>query len=172
VQRTRSQELRPAQCGTGNPERTDVREETLEGPRMQQWHKGPRPKTAATRQQANKRPRRQVAAISEEGQGNHERHRSVEHRTAFTAGKQRNAHENPILDFQREDQETSSRNVQWVTKNDGGVGPLRSGKRSSISVRGAGDVEPPATPGFLAPPVGGGGGRAKKRTLDYGENLD
>jgi hypothetical protein len=45
-----------------NPERTVVREETLEGPGMQQWHKGPRPKKADARQQANKGPRRQTDA--------------------------------------------------------------------------------------------------------------
>jgi hypothetical protein len=34
VQGTRSQEIRPGQCGIRNPERTDVREETLEWPEI------------------------------------------------------------------------------------------------------------------------------------------
>jgi hypothetical protein len=54
---TRSQQIRPGQCDTGNLERTDVREETLEDPGMQNWHMGTRPKTAVTRQQENKVPR-------------------------------------------------------------------------------------------------------------------
>jgi hypothetical protein len=41
-QGTGSQEIRPGQCGTRNPERTDVQEEMLEGPGMQIdiWDKG------------------------------------------------------------------------------------------------------------------------------------
>jgi hypothetical protein len=34
----------------------EVQEETLEWPRMQKLHKGPRPKTAATRQHENREP--------------------------------------------------------------------------------------------------------------------
>jgi hypothetical protein len=49
AQGTRSQEIRPVECSTENPERTDVRDKTLERPGMQQWHKGPRPKAATTR---------------------------------------------------------------------------------------------------------------------------
>jgi hypothetical protein len=64
VQGTRSQEIQSGQCGTRNPERTDVREETLEGPGMQQWHNGPRSETAATRQQANNEPRHKTGAAS------------------------------------------------------------------------------------------------------------
>jgi hypothetical protein len=33
---------RQGQCCSKNPEKTNVREETLEGPGMQHWHKGPR----------------------------------------------------------------------------------------------------------------------------------
>jgi hypothetical protein len=36
--------------GTRNPETTEGRRETVERPGMQQWHKGLRPETAATRQ--------------------------------------------------------------------------------------------------------------------------
>jgi hypothetical protein len=61
---TQSQEIRAGQCYAGNPKRTDVREETLEWPGMQQWHKGPRPKTEATRQKANKGPGHKAAAAS------------------------------------------------------------------------------------------------------------
>jgi hypothetical protein len=62
VQGTQLQEIQPGWCGTRNPERIDVWEEMLEGPKMQQWHKGQRPKTAATRQKANKDPRHKTAA--------------------------------------------------------------------------------------------------------------
>jgi hypothetical protein len=37
----------------------------LDGPGMQQWHEEPRPKTEATRQQADKGPTRQTAPMSE-----------------------------------------------------------------------------------------------------------
>jgi hypothetical protein len=49
-----------------------------------------------------------MAAMSEEGEENHECHRRVELRTAITPGKRRKAQEDPVLDFQREDLETSS----------------------------------------------------------------
>jgi hypothetical protein len=39
----------------------DIREKTLEGPRMQQWNKEPRPKTAAMRQQTNKEIRHKTS---------------------------------------------------------------------------------------------------------------
>jgi hypothetical protein len=39
AQGTRMQEIQPGQCGARIPKRTDVREETLEGPGMQQWRK-------------------------------------------------------------------------------------------------------------------------------------
>jgi hypothetical protein len=61
---------------------------------MQQWHMGPRPKTAALRQQANKEPRPQTAVIAEEEEDNHGRHRRVEPRIASTPGKRRNTQEN------------------------------------------------------------------------------
>jgi hypothetical protein len=64
VQRTQSQEIQPGKCGTRNLKRTDVQEETLEGPRIQQWLKGLRPKIATTTQQANKEPRHKTAAAS------------------------------------------------------------------------------------------------------------
>jgi hypothetical protein len=65
AQGTRSQEIRLEQCSTENSERTGIQDETLERPGMQQWHEGPRPKTEATRQQADKGPRRQTAAMFE-----------------------------------------------------------------------------------------------------------
>jgi hypothetical protein len=48
---------------------------------------------ARGRQNKDKVPRRQTAAISEEGDDNHGRHRKVELRTAITSGKRRNAQE-------------------------------------------------------------------------------
>jgi hypothetical protein len=72
VQGTWSQGIRPAQNGTRNQEMMDFQEGTSAETEMQPWHKGLRPKTAATRQQANKGPRRQMATISEEGEDNRE----------------------------------------------------------------------------------------------------
>jgi hypothetical protein len=54
AQGTRLEEIRPGRYSTENSERTDVQDETLERPRMQQWHEGLRPKAATTRQRANK----------------------------------------------------------------------------------------------------------------------
>jgi hypothetical protein len=45
-------------------ERTDLQEEMLEGPRLQQWHKGLRPKTAAMRLQVNEESKHKTAAAS------------------------------------------------------------------------------------------------------------
>jgi hypothetical protein len=86
AQGTRSQEIRPGQCSIENSERTDVQNETFERPGMQQWNGGSRPKTEATRQQADKGPRRQTAAVSEKRQDIHldlqEDHRQREDREA------------------------------------------------------------------------------------------
>jgi hypothetical protein len=71
----------------------NVGEETLEGLGIQQWHKGPRHDTAATRQKVNKGHRWWRAAMSEEGEDNHELHRRVELRTVITSGKRRNTQE-------------------------------------------------------------------------------
>jgi hypothetical protein len=51
---------------------------------------------APGRQNGDKRPRRQMAAISEEEEDNHEQHHRVELRTVITTGKQRNSKEHPI----------------------------------------------------------------------------
>jgi hypothetical protein len=83
---------------------------------MHPWQKGPRPKTAATWQQAKKEPRRQAAALFKEGEDNHKLHLRVELRTAITSGKRKNAQQDPTWDLQREYRETSSRNFKWVTK--------------------------------------------------------
>jgi hypothetical protein len=99
--------------------RTKGREGTVEEPGMQQWHKGPRPQTAATRQQVNKGPRWQTAAIFEGGQDYCERHQRVEPRTAITPGKWRNAQKGPIWDFLREKGKANSRILRRVTKNQG-----------------------------------------------------
>jgi hypothetical protein len=64
-ERTRTSETSQRQQCTENSERTNVQDETLDRPRMQQWHSGPRLKTEATKQQADKGPRRQTAAMSE-----------------------------------------------------------------------------------------------------------
>jgi hypothetical protein len=66
------------QSGTRNLERTDAREEK---------------KVTPGRLQRNKGPKRQTAAISQEGEENGERHRWVKPRTAITSGKRRNVQE-------------------------------------------------------------------------------
>jgi hypothetical protein len=70
AQGTQSQGIRPGQCGTRNPERTAAREET---------------KVAPGRRLRNKGPRRQMTAVSQEREGNRERHWRVELRTASTS---------------------------------------------------------------------------------------
>jgi hypothetical protein len=93
TQGTRASETRKRRHFTENPERANGGEQTLEEPGMQKWHKGPTPKTTATRQQVNKGPRRQTAAMSEEGEGNRHRYQRVEPRTAIAPRKRRNAQE-------------------------------------------------------------------------------
>jgi hypothetical protein len=51
---------------------------------------------APERQQGNKGPRQQPAAISREGEENREQNQRVELRTASTSGKRRNTQENLI----------------------------------------------------------------------------
>jgi hypothetical protein len=58
-----------------------------------------------------------TAVLLEEEMDNHERHRRVEDRTVITPGKRRNAQQEIIRDFQREDRETNSRNSQRIAKN-------------------------------------------------------
>jgi hypothetical protein len=58
-----------------------VQEETLAGP---------------SRQNMNKRLRRQMTTVSEEEIENDERHRRVELRSAITSGKWRNSKDGPI----------------------------------------------------------------------------
>jgi hypothetical protein len=83
--------------GMWSPAKTERHEETVEVPGLQQWHKLPRPESAATRQPTNKGPRGQMATISDEGKDNNsERHRRVEIIAAITSGKRRNAHEGSI----------------------------------------------------------------------------
>jgi hypothetical protein len=43
LRRTQAYGTKHRQCHTKNPERRDIREETVERPGMQHWHKGPRP---------------------------------------------------------------------------------------------------------------------------------
>jgi hypothetical protein len=69
--------------------------ETVERPGMQQWHKGPRPATPAKRQNENIEPRRQAAALFEEGE-EIVRHQKMELRTAITSRKQWNTRQNLI----------------------------------------------------------------------------
>jgi hypothetical protein len=69
---------------------------------------------------------------------NHDRHPRVELGTAITPGKWRNAQEDPIWDFQREDRETSSRNFQWVKEKHGldlveGLAPSKAEKETVLT---------------------------------------
>jgi uncharacterized protein involved in type VI secretion and phage assembly len=67
----------------------------LEGPIMQKWRKGLRPKTAATRQSRNKGPRRQMITIREQEEGSCDRHRRVKLKTAITPGEKRTGLQDP-----------------------------------------------------------------------------
>jgi hypothetical protein len=78
---TRTSETSQRRYCTKNSEETNVQEEILEGPGIQNWNKG---------------LRWQTAAMFAEGEENHERHWRVEIRTAITSAKQRNAHEDPV----------------------------------------------------------------------------
>jgi hypothetical protein len=83
------------------------RRKTVERSEMQQWHKGPRTETAAMRQNENKVPMWQTAAIFEEGEDNHEWHWRLELRTPVISVKRRNTQDDPVCHFQTENQETS-----------------------------------------------------------------
>jgi hypothetical protein len=66
------------------------------GPGTQKRHKGPRPKTEATRQQGNNRPSQQMANILE---------------------KEENNQHDLQEDHRAGDREASSRDFQWAVKN-------------------------------------------------------
>jgi hypothetical protein len=77
-----------------NPKMTKGWGETVEGPRMLQWHKGPRPERVATRQ--NERgPKRKAVAIPEKEEGSHDWHQTLELKTAITSGKKGTGLQNP-----------------------------------------------------------------------------
>jgi hypothetical protein len=63
AQGTGSQEITARTVWYKKPGKDGRSVRNVEGPGMQQWRKGPRPKTA-TRQQANEGPTRQTAAMS------------------------------------------------------------------------------------------------------------
>jgi hypothetical protein len=99
------------QC-TENPDRMNIQVETLDRLGLQQWHKGSRPKTEATRQQVDKGPRRQTAAMSEK-QEDIQLDLQEDHR-------------------QREDREVKSRILRHVAENQGmnlveGSTPFKTG---------------------------------------------
>jgi hypothetical protein len=54
--------------------------------------------------------------MSEEGENNHKRHWRVKLRTVIKCGKRKNAQEDSIGDFQREDHKTSSRNFSGLQR--------------------------------------------------------
>jgi hypothetical protein len=96
---------------TRNPETMKIQGKTVERSGMQQWHKGPRAETAATRQNEDKGPMQRMTTIFEEGEDNHKWHWRVELRMAITCGKRRNAQEDPVCDIQRENCRTSRQNL-------------------------------------------------------------
>jgi hypothetical protein len=120
---------------------------------MQQWHKAPKPETAATRRNENKEPTQQKAAISEEGEDNIERHQKMELKIAITSRKRWNTRDTPIWDFWMENCVANSRYFHWFRKNDGldieeGLAPSEAEKEAAHGVR-AKDVGVPATLGVV-----------------------
>jgi hypothetical protein len=74
-------------------------DEVLYRSRTAQGTRNPGSKGAPGRQNGRIEPRRQMAAMFDEGKDiNHKWQRSVEVRAAITSGKRRNAHEGPIWD--------------------------------------------------------------------------
>jgi hypothetical protein len=135
---TSSEIMDQSQGWARNPESTDAQEEGADAPRRQKGSEG---------------HRQQTAAMSEEVEGNHERHRRVGIRTAVATGKRRNAQEEPVLGFQREGRQRSSRNFQWVTRNSGlDIGersaPSEAEKEAAHGVR-AGYMGASASPGLM-----------------------
>jgi hypothetical protein len=61
AQGTRSQEIRPGECGTRNSERTDARKKTVDAPGRHQWNEEPRRGGAATalKREDNQRDRQE-----------------------------------------------------------------------------------------------------------------
>jgi hypothetical protein len=98
-----AQGTRQGQCDTIRKGQTDVREKASGATGMQQWHEG---------------PRRNPAATSEEGDDNRQRHQKAELKTASTSGKQNDTQQDLQGDPRAEDREASSRDFQWVTKNE------------------------------------------------------
>jgi hypothetical protein len=92
------------------------RRQNEEGPGIQKWHKGPRPKTAATRQNRNKGPKRQTAAVREKVEGKRDRHRRVELKTGITSWKKSSGLQVPQED-PRAGVREETRNAQQVTGN-------------------------------------------------------
>jgi hypothetical protein len=69
---------------------------------MQQWHKG---------------SRHNLVVMSEEGNNNWTRHQRMELKKAIMSGEQ-NIQQDHKAEFQTGDHEASSRDFQWVTKNE------------------------------------------------------
>jgi hypothetical protein len=100
----------------------------LDWPEIQQWHKEPSPETEAIRQQADKGPRRQAAAMSEK-RDDIQLDLQEDHR-------------------QREDREAKSRILRRVAKNQGldlleGSTPSITEKNTAHRAE-SGNVETPA----------------------------
>jgi hypothetical protein len=98
----------------------------------------------------------------------------MELRTAITSGKRRNAQEDPICDFEREDRETSSRNFQHIMKNDGldiveGLAPSKAKKKKQCWHKKSRYMESPATPEVMAHR---GKKKNEEKPLDDDENLN
>jgi hypothetical protein len=68
---------------TRNPETAKGQGETVERPGMQQWHKGLRPETIATRQNENEVPRHKTAAVL----------RSTGSQTGLTGAREESTHD-------------------------------------------------------------------------------
>jgi hypothetical protein len=101
----------------------------------------------------------QAATIPEKEESNHDRHQRVELKTAVTSGKKRTSQQDPEEDPKAGIHEASKRDVWWVSENEEldlveMSAPSKTEKEAAYGVR-AGDVGAPASPGVMAPTVGG-----------------
>jgi hypothetical protein len=85
----------------------------------QGWVRSPESKDAPERQNENNGPRQQSASLSQEADNNHEPYHRVELRTVIASGKQRNAQQDPICDYQREDCKANNQSyiASWTIKD-------------------------------------------------------
>jgi hypothetical protein len=114
---------------------------------MQQWHKRPRPKTAATQQNGNKDSSHKTAATSWKREDNQHN---------LQKGHQAGVRKESITDLQHVLKNKEMDLVERQTPSETEKGTADTG--------GANNVGAPATPRVIAPTVGGESESEKKKT--------